>query len=522
VSDRPTPVIVYLSGHLRGKTHRLFGEQLRIGTTGTADIQVSEHELPPGAADVVHRGELALLVLRGQTYELEVAPGAEVWVNGERVERRVLASGDLLEIGEGGPVLRFRLYEPGTQPYKSMGEVFSDCRDCVRHGGRSFFQRMRIMLFGAPLDLATQTSPRFRINLVIALVLLVGMMGALTWRNFRLEDRLAEERERRAALEGLVAKLSEQGENYSYSAADLADARRGLEDRLIETMARLEALESRAGSRERVISSAAQSVVFLQGGYGFMEATSGRPLRLGSPSEPSKLPGVPPVTLDGSGPIIEILYTGTAFVATDDGLLLSNRHVALPWEFDETAQLVVQQGYLPVMQRFRGFLPGRIEPFDVELVRSSNEADVAVLRCVLDPGEALPLPLRPDRPHIGEEVIVLGYPTGMHALMARADASFVEAMLAVGSLNFWQLAERLAAGGYIAPLATLGIVGQVTPGAVVYDAETTHGGSGGPVLNLDGGVVAVNAAVVPEFGGSNLGVPAEAAAVLLLAPERAP
>ena len=33
------------------------------------------------------------------------------------------------------------------------------------------------------------------------------------------------------------------------------------------------------------------------------------------------------------------------------------------------------------------------------------------------------------------------------------------------------------------------------------------GGSGGPVLNIEGKVVAVNAAILPEFGGSNLGVP---------------
>jgi hypothetical protein len=35
------------------------------------------------------------------------------------------------------------------------------------------------------------------------------------------------------------------------------------------------------------------------------------------------------------------------------------------------------------------------------------------------------------------------------------------------------------------------------------------------VLDLGGEVVAVNAAVVPEFGGSNLGVPANQAVVLL-------
>ena len=50
---------------------------------------------------------------------------------------------------------------------------------------------------------------------------------------------------------------------------------------------------------------------------------------------------------------------------------------------------------------------------------------------------------------------------------------------------------------------------------MVYDAETAQGGSGGPVLGLDGRVVAINAAILPEFSGSNLGVPVERAAPLL-------
>ena len=49
----------------------------------------------------------------------------------------------------------------------------------------------------------------------------------------------------------------------------------------------------------------------------------------------------------------------------------------------------------------------------------------------------------------------------------------------------------------------------------MYDAGTTHGGSGGPVLGLDGRVYAVNAAILPDFEGSNLGVPASEAHLLL-------
>jgi S1-C subfamily serine protease len=75
--------------------------------------------------------------------------------------------------------------------------------------------------------------------------------------------------------------------------------------------------------------------------------------------------------------------------------------------------------------------------------------------------------------------------------------------------------SNLTTDSALAPLATAGVVGQVTDGAVVYDAETTHGGSGGPVLDLDGRVLAINTAILPEFGGSNLGVPAVEAFRLL-------
>jgi S1-C subfamily serine protease len=77
------------------------------------------------------------------------------------------------------------------------------------------------------------------------------------------------------------------------------------------------------------------------------------------------------------------------------------------------------------------------------------------------------------------------------------------------------VARRLAEENQISPLATRGIIGQVTSSFLVYDAETTSGGSGGPVLDMDGRVVAVNTAILSEFGGSNLGVPANRALALV-------
>jgi S1-C subfamily serine protease len=230
--------------------------------------------------------------------------------------------------------------------------------------------------------------------------------------------------------------------------------------------------------------------------------------------------GDPPVTTEGLGPVFEARYTGTGFIASGDGLIVTNRHVAVPWEFDEAAAGIIARGYTPVMRRFIAYMPGVTEPFDVEIVRVSDEADLALLRgdFLAESLAALPLSITPVHP--GEEVIVLGYPLGIRALMARTGASFVQQLLSEGDVDFWTAAERLATGGYIAPLASRGIIGQVTLESVVYDAQTTHGGSGGPVLSAAGEVVAINSAVLAGYGGANLGVPAEQAR-RLLAPDSA-
>ena len=99
-------------------------------------------------------------------------------------------------------------------------------------------------------------------------------------------------------------------------------------------------------------------------------------------------------------------------------------------------------------------------------------------------------------------------------MLARADKGFLD-RFANQQLDFWQIARQLSEANQIGPLASRGIVGQVTESTIVYDAETTSGGSGGPVLSLDGRVVAINSAILRQFGGSNLGVPAQLAQELI-------
>ncbi|MCH7597235.1 MAG: trypsin-like peptidase domain-containing protein [Planctomycetes bacterium] len=111
-------------------------------------------------------------------------------------------------------------------------------------------------------------------------------------------------------------------------------------------------------------------------------------------------------------------------------------------------------------------------------------------------------------------MILLGYPTGLNALLARAEPDLVEEVLSSAS-DAMSLIRALAARDAIAPVITQGALNEVRPRRLVYDAETTSGGSGGPVFGADGTVIGVNFAITRDFDGSNFGVPIRFARKLL-------
>jgi S1-C subfamily serine protease len=169
------------------------------------------------------------------------------------------------------------------------------------------------------------------------------------------------------------------------------------------------------------------------------------------------------------------------------------------------------------MRRFEGYLPGIADPMSMTLLSVSATADLAVLRPHRLITEVSALELSLAQQEIGAEVLVLGYPTGINALLARTDEATIDEIANERArLDVWGVTEKLAQAGHIRPLASRGIIAQVTASAVVFDAETTQGGSGGPILDLEGKVVAVTSAIIREFGGSNLGVPAAQARELLI------
>jgi S1-C subfamily serine protease len=452
------------------------------------------------------------MIRRGLSYGLRAEGESPIWVNGQRIEETILDSGDVIEVGRDGPILRFRLYPTGSRAYKSPQEAFSDCIDCAKHSSSSSVGQAATMVAMTPKEMATQTSVWFRVSTILALAFVVGLIIA-QWRSVLQLQRQIEKRE--VEIEGL-SDLLEESLGY-LSQEDLERIR----TEIGSAVERVEMLEARSSAPARVVSAASRSVVFIQGAFGFVDPKSGDDLRFAVASPGGEImvgpDGSPAVTVGGPGPPVEVVFTGTGFVATSDGLLVTNRHVALPWDFDASAQQVMAVGLSPVMRRFEGYLPGIADPMSMTLLSVSATADLAVLRPHRLITEVSALELSLAQQEIGAEVLVLGYPTGINALLARTDEATIDEIANERArLDVWGVTEKLAQAGHIRPLASRGIIAQVTASAVVFDAETTQGGSGGPILDLEGKVVAVTSAIIREFGGSNLGVPAAQARELLI------
>ena len=498
-----TPVLVHLTGPHRGTRQHLAADSFAIGTGEDSYVHFRPSEAP-------RVGSLHASVNRAdEGFVITPEPGYDLFINGRRQDDPwTLESGDVIEIGEGGPVLRFRLGSM-TRGGKTMTQAFRDCLDTAHHSSNTLVGRARVFFATLPVELFGRTRLRARVAVVVLLTLLVGATGLLAGYAYRLERRIDAEGRRVAELEATMHEMPSEMFTAPASETDLAD----LELVLTE---RIEVLEARSDATRTVVSAASGSVVFLQGAYALIDPSAELPLRLvllegGRPRlGPNDMPLTSPF---GNGPIFEAQYTGSGFLATDDGLVVTNRHVVRPWEFDRAMSMFVSNGFRPDL-RLIAYVPGQVEPYPVEVEAVSETSDLAIIRSPGILSVAAPLEIGDRSPAPGEEIVVLGYPTGLNALLARSGQSFVDSVRA-SDADFWSVARTLSEKGLVRPLATQGIVGQVSRTSVVFDAETTGGGSGGPVLSLDGQVVAVTVAVLADFGGSNLGVPIEQVRALL-------
>ena len=485
-----------------------------IGSGDDADVRIEG--LAPRHAVVYERdGDIVLL---------DSGSPQGTFLQGRPVQEALLREGDVVELGRGGPRLRFHSPERRRSGRRHGDALLARV---AQQGSRGFRRAVAALLVLALLGLGAvfawtrRESRRLRAQVAA----LQGDVQRAEQGRRAFEGRVEHER---VKAEAELSALEEARREEQRLREQLADAAAGEVDDLkqeLETAhSRLQTLETERQVAERIISQYGEAVCLLQGAYGFTDE-EGRPARLrvgaGGAMEPDDT-GEEETGETPDGPVHKVEFYGTGFLVDASGLILTNRHLAQPWWSDENAEAMQKLGLKPRLLSLRAFFPGQRGAFDLQVERHSEEVDLALVRANMRGVKMTPLPLARDpRSAVpGQPVVVLGYPAGLEAMLAKAESKVVKQILEAHGTSSDRLTEALASRGLIRPSSTQGHIGDVTRSDIVFDAATSQGGSGGPVFNKKGEVVAVEYALLSKFGGNSFGIPSAYALELIAAHRR--
>jgi DNA-binding response OmpR family regulator/S1-C subfamily serine protease len=299
--------------------------------------------------------------------------------------------------------------------------------------------------------------------------------------------------------------------------AKLANAGSGkeatLQKQLDDTNARLKRIEQEGDSAQNLIRDDVQSVCLLHISVAFRNQQNGQRLHYaglnqqGEPLQDSE--GNPVLTLGGNGPEVKVDIFGTGFPVGNPGRIVTNRHVAEPWWNNDELSQMASQGFLAEISSIYAYFPGDPRAFTGEIQEISKDADLATMRIDIQDLKRPPLSIDTGKGAAvtGEPIVLMGYATGLAGILARTDESTAQQILTHSGGDVSQILAELAHRDFVHPIITQGHIGDILPDKIVFDAQTTSGGSGGPLFNRQGKVIGVTYAILKGFGGSNFGIP---------------
>jgi DNA-binding response OmpR family regulator len=341
--------------------------------------------------------------------------------------------------------------------------------------------------------------------------------GVLTQQKLIDRSRQArEDEERGPSLANAPSKrqLQKKSEDLrSQIATSNAENTSDLQNQLTVVEGRLQKLETEGQVAQTIIHSYEPSVCLIHVVLGFRDRATGSRLHyagMTSGGEPiTDEHDNPLVSLTGDGPEVHLDVFGTGFLASASGQILTNHHVVEPWWQNDDLKEMLGQGVEPVIAEMTAYFPGVPHGIAIRTETISSAADVAVVKGNVSELGIKQVALDDGRRSVisGGPIVLLGYPTALDAILARAGAETLESIATASKGDPKQVVEELARRNLIRPIVTQGHIGDVLRDKIVYDAQTTSGGSGGPLFDDEGKVIGINFAMVREFGGSNFAVP---------------
>lgn len=383
----------HLIGPNKGERLRFDEARISIGRApdnalclGDRARRVSSHH-----AEVIRRGDQYLLRDLGSTNG--------TMINGRRVVVSELDPDDLIELGAGGPLLRFGVELDSTE---DQAETIVERR---RDPSGSFANKS---------DAPPPHARGLRSNSVLLVALVAAMLVG--------------------AVGGIVAA------------------------------SRLRALDPERVNITEVVEENADAVVFIRTEFEL---------------------------LDSNGQVTTTeARTGSGFVASNGGLIITNRHLVRDWEYNSSAP-----GLTGRITKIEVTLPhqksGDEIPAEIYKLGASSVTDVAILR-ISSPGGPPVRGFDSDIEHTnqGDEVVVIGYPLGLDLLHKTNDVT-------------------------VDPSVSSGIVSRVGHDYIQLNLRAYRGNSGGPVLNRRGEVIGILTAKLGDAQDITLCTPIGAALALI-------
>jgi S1-C subfamily serine protease len=521
--------IVHLSGSRRGKTEEFEVNRLTVGTDPANDLTFDPARDPvvlPWHAEF--SVEHCDLILRDRGTQ------GGTFVNHQCITEIILQDNDLVMFGREGPKVRIRIKPGAYANCKPLHDILCDCRDIAKAAQHGWFTSTALFFRHLLSELAFHATIPVRLLAGVIVLLPAVLLAGLLYTNYssrwtydrQISGLLSQLETGKVSREAMEQKIQKGRDQTAESVQILKQEVERLsillqgkekghatEEDIVTLKQRLRTVEAEMAASEKIISSFRGGVALLQGTYGFAEKGTRRLLRyqgVDAEGEPLRdADGNPLFTFEGDTPLVTASFTGTGFLVDTQGFMLTNRHLANPWEMDQGAKQLMGKGLEPRLFMLRAFFPDVPTPFDLRVIKVSDEADVALVK--FDPGNlrlpVLSLGRGMGKAAVGDPILLMGYPAGLDGPLARADQATISEILQRAGEDTDNLAQELANRKLIRPLTTQGHIGDTQSNQLIYDAQTTFGGSGGPVLNMQGEVIAINHMILRRFGGANFGVP---------------
>ena len=403
----------------------------------------------------------------GNAYLSDLESRNGTYLNGNAVKGRIkLRPGDRIMLGWQGPMFEARTlgaqslgegegtpYEPEREPRRSFGGMLAMAEKEAKSSAR---MRTGVFMKSMARQLATESSPVFRIVLVL---LFVGLLGAIVLVYVTSSERIAEAEARRAEAERAISRqVAEATQLQQHSDLEISALRKQLDDarRNAVSPALVQSLERRLHEQESLATVQPVPAASAPGAAAHDFTDVAR--------DNGRAVGLVIVRFANDS------VMGSGFAITPSGYFVTNRHVVLAEGREASRQILV------VMAESNVALPA-----DIATISTAQNQDVAILKIRSYHGQTVRAVDWTGRgAQQGAQAAMLGFPFGTSLALDQS--------------------------GYIHSTLFGGLIAQ-TGEWIRFSGSTYAGVSGSPVFNAAGEVIAVHFGAPREGTGLGISVP---------------